>query len=77
MSEVNRQMNRCRLCGKYPEFCYRYVKRDGVYSSIWCVCNDYEVEHMIRLVGKSVEGLIKSWNELNAERIVNDGTQTN
>jgi len=61
-------MNRCRLCGRYPGFTYRYVKRDGIYSSIWCICHEHETEHEIRLVGKSAEGLVASWNTLNNER---------
>ena len=61
-------MNRCRLCGRYPEFCYRYVKRDGIYSAIWCICKKNEVEHEIRLVGRSVDGLVASWNELNERK---------
>jgi len=59
------ETKRCILCGKYPELCYRYVKRNGIFSAIWCISKDKDIEHEIRLVGTSVEGLVAAWNELN------------
>ena len=67
--ESGLSMNRCVLCGKYPALTHRYVKRDGIYSSVWCICREHETEHEIRLVGKSVESLVASWNTLNTEFI--------
>ena len=61
-------MNRCVLCGKYPELCYRYVRRNGIFSAVWCINREHDVEHEIRLIGTSVEGLVASWNKLNERR---------
>jgi len=57
------ETKRCILCGKYPELCYRYVKRNGIFSALWCISKDKEIEHEIRLVGTSVEGLVAAWGE--------------
>jgi len=61
------QMNRCVLCGKYPTLCYRYLTRNGIFSAVWCINKEHAVAHEIRLIGKSVEGLVTSWNTLNKD----------
>ena len=68
MTKQGLEMNRCVLCGKYPELSYRYVRRNGIFSAILCINRERDIEHEIRLIGTSVEGLVASWNKLNERR---------
>jgi hypothetical protein len=69
MSRKELVLRRCVLCGEYPAFCYRHVKNDGHYSSLSCSGTKDGVEHKVCLVGKSVDGLIVSWNKLNEKEL--------
>ena len=73
MERKELSMHRCRLCGRYPELCYRYVTRAGNYSSLSCIGTVKGVDHTILLVGKSVDSLVMAWNELNGKELT-DGT---
>jgi len=59
---------RCRICGRHPDFFNRYLTRHGVFCCVRYKGVENGVEHEVRLIGKMVEDLIASWNELNAER---------